>query len=75
MFVTQQRLTQSRSSYEAHPTTREHYVMRCRTGKRPAEFAGHMMRKIKLEYLVMTGKTEGKGSRGRQTIYNLKQST
>ena len=34
--------------------------------KRPMSFFGHVCRKEKLEYLVSTGKFEGKRARGRQ---------
>ena len=34
--------------------------------KKQAEFFGHYMRKEKLEHLIMTGKIEGRKSRGRQ---------
>ncbi|GFN88709.1 hypothetical protein PoB_001521500 [Plakobranchus ocellatus] len=34
--------------------------------KRQATFLGHVMRRGKLEYLVITGKFEGKRSRGRK---------
>ena len=34
--------------------------------KRQLEFLGHIMRKNRLEELILTGSVDGKGSRGRQ---------
>ena len=40
----------------------------CRTGKRQAEFIGHVSKKIKLEHLVTKGKIKWKRCIGRQII-------